>query len=218
MSVVLWVTSHLLESHAYLSLSYLWKCRLGLSEKEKERPLTTSQRLREIERRERREIQREREEKSVVNLSFSFRISLFFISFFHWVHLLGFCIKDNRSMRKRETNADKTIPWYVKDTVWERIVWEREKEIEILQHFGPREKRNQEVKEREKRFSITRMVCAWRLHPNTRNQATARKRREKNPNKEMNEKSTANRWNIKINELIMVGLWLSLNVLSFKLV
>ena len=50
-SLVLWVTSHLLESHAYLSLSYLWKCRLGLSEKEKERPLTTSQRLREIERR-----------------------------------------------------------------------------------------------------------------------------------------------------------------------
>ena len=70
MSVVLWVTSHLLESHAYLSLSYLWKCRLGLSEKEKERPLTTSQRLREIERRERREIQREREEIGFPSISY----------------------------------------------------------------------------------------------------------------------------------------------------
>ena len=50
---------------------------------------------------------------------------------------------------------------------------------ESRQQKHEKEKRNQEVKEREKRFSITRMVCAWRLHPNTRNQATARKRREK---------------------------------------
>ena len=71
-----WLPFHiLLEAISYrlvnrnainISLSYLWKCRLGLSEKEKERPLTTSQRLREIERRRRNkmEITREMKEES----------------------------------------------------------------------------------------------------------------------------------------------------------
>ena len=84
--------------------------------------------------------------------------------------------KDEKSKEKERKLA--SLPYLIRSNFIKTTHDSRQQKHE-------KEKRNQEVKEREKRFSITRMVCAWRLHPNTRNQATARKRREKNPNKEM---------------------------------